>query len=162
MDSHQRKEIGELYIAMYDLLIAYAQSALGSKALAQEAIQETFRIACERPEKLLESENPRGWLVNALKYTIMGIRTKQKAAQRLLEDCQAVIRQDMQATADNIISLDALYGDLTQTEEFKLLSEMVIEGRSHKEMAQSRGISVSACKKRVQRAKEFLRNKIEK
>jgi len=37
---------------------------------------------------------------------------------------------------------------------------MAVNGRSHKEMAESRGISVNACKKRVQRAKEVLRKKI--
>jgi len=34
------------------------------------------------------------------------------------------------------------------------------DGRSHLEMANARGITVSACKKRVQRAKEKLKNKI--
>ena len=42
-------------------------------------------------------------------------------------------------------------------EKFQLLKEMSIEGKSHLEMAQKHDISVAACKKRVQQAKEFLK-----
>ena len=58
------------------------------------------------------------------------------------------------------MSLDITYGPLAQTEEFQLLKEMAVDRKSHLEMAQKRGISVAACKKRVQRAKEFLKKKI--
>ena len=58
------------------------------------------------------------------------------------------------------INLNVLYENVADTEEFKLLAEMAIEGRSHEEMARSRGITISACKKRVQRAKETLQRKI--
>jgi hypothetical protein len=63
--------------------------------------------------------------------------------------------------SEDKIRLNILYEDVVKTEEFLLLSEMAIEGRSHLEMASSRGISVSACKKRIQRAKETLRRKMD-
>ena len=53
-----------------------------------------------------------------------------------------------------------MYGKVAQLEEFQLLKEMAVDGLSHLEMAQKRGISVDACKKRVQRAKKFLQKKI--
>ena len=40
------------------------------------------------------------------------------------------------------------------------IKEMAIDGRSHLEMATARGITVAACKKRVQRAKETLQKKL--
>ena len=49
---------------------------------------------------------------------------------------------------------------MSDLEEFQLLKEMAVDGKSHLEMAQARGISVNACKKRVQRAKEVLQKKI--
>ena len=67
--------------------------------------------------------------------------------------------RELSVTEDSI-NLNILYENVADTEEFKLLSEMVIEGRSHEEMARARGITISACKKRVQRAKETLQRKI--
>ena len=35
-----------------------------------EAVQDTFRVACEREDKLFASDNPEGWLMNVLKNVI--------------------------------------------------------------------------------------------
>jgi len=58
------------------------------------------------------------------------------------------------------LGVEVLYDDIADTEEFKLLKEMAIDGRSYLEMADSRNISIDTCRKRVQRAKETLRKKI--
>jgi len=74
-----------------------------------------------------------------------------------------LVKQQEDGTySEDKLCLQLMYEDLAYTEEFKLLKEMVIDGKSHLEMAKARGITVNACKKRVQRAKEILRRKIEK
>ena len=160
MNEEQRKQIGELYLEMYAMLMAYAQAALAQDSLAEEAVQETFRIACEKVAVLLSSPNPRGWLVNTLKFSISNIKSKRRAAQRLMEEYQEAVQLHTRAFTEDIVPVEMLYEDLSHTEEFQLLTELAIEGKSHKEMAESRGISVSTCKKRVQRAKELFRKKI--
>ncbi len=159
METAQRNRIEELYYEMFDMLMAYARSALESEALAEEAVQETFRVACQRPEQVCGSANPKGWLVQTLKYTICNIRSSQRSARRLLEKYMENRGQEASVSEDRL-KLRVLYEDIANTEEFELLTEMAIEGRSHLEMATRRGISVDACKKRVQRAKEKLRTKI--
>ena len=158
MTLEQRERIERLYLEMYEMLMAYARSSLNNQGLAEEAVQETFRIACQKPEELCGSENPRGWLVLALKNTVKNIRHSQDAAKRLLE--QYLVQMKERSMTEDSVDLRLLYGNVADLEEFKLLSEMAIEGRSHKEMADERGISVAACKKRVQRAKEILQRKI--
>ena len=160
MTVDHKLKIEELYLEMFEKLKIYACCSLNNNALAEEAVQETFRIACQKPEQLCESVNPQGWLVQALKFTINNIKRNQEAAKRLIE--QYVMTQTNAASlSEDQLKLQILYGDVADTEEFKLLVEMAIEGRSHLEMAKSRGISVDACKKRVQRAKEALRKKID-
>ncbi len=66
----QRQAIEKLYMDMYYSLSAYAQSALNDRSLAEEAVQDTFRIACAKADKFLSSPNPKGWLLNTLKYVI--------------------------------------------------------------------------------------------
>jgi RNA polymerase sigma-70 factor (ECF subfamily) len=143
---------------MYDRLFIYARSALDNESLAEEAIQETFRIVCMKPEDLLSSPNPKGWIVNTLKYTIQNMKRSRDKANVLLT--QYLAANSSVAFSEDRISLEVTYENVARSEEFSLIKEMAVDGRSHLEMARSRGISVDACKKRVQRAKEFLRRKI--
>lgn len=64
--------------------------------------------------------------------------------------------------SEDRLNVEILYQNVAGMEEFKLLSEMAIEGLSHKEMAEKRNISVNACKKKVQRAREILQVRIKK
>lgn len=159
MNAEQSREIEELYREMFDKMMIYACCTLDNEALAEEAVQETFRIACQKPEQLCESVNPQGWLVQTLKYTIRNMRSNRATAKRIVEKYLMVQLRDMSFSEDRL-DLHILYENVADTEEFKLLTEMAIDGRSHLEMASSRCISVNACKKRVQRAKEALRKRI--
>ncbi len=159
MDAAQHQYIQELYYEMYDPMLSYARSNLPSEDLAEEAVQEAFRVACQKPEQVCQSPNPRGWLVQTLKFIIRNIKASQDTTARLIERYAQNKGDDLLGSTDTL-ALRTLYGNIVDTEEFRLLVEMAIEGRSHLEMAQKRGISVDACKKRVQRAKEYLRQKI--
>lgn len=158
MTSDQHKRIEVFYLEMYDQLFLYAQNALKNESLAEEAIQETFRIVCTKPEDLLSSPNPKGWIINTLKYTMQNMRRNRDRTNALLNQYLATYTSD--AFSEDRIPLEVTYENVAYSEEFRLIKEMAVEGKSHLEMAQSRGISVAACKKRVQRAKEFLRRKI--
>ncbi len=158
MDIEQSRLIEHLYMEMYDMLMTYARCSLQEEALAEEAVQETFQIACQKPESLQESPNPKGWLVNTLKNTIRNMKHNRANAQRILAQ-YLEIRVDEELYCEDPLSLDTLYGNIADTDEFKLLKEFAIDGRSHLEMAKARGITVAACKKRLQRAKETLRIK---
>lgn len=160
MDVSQRKQIESMYFDMFDNLRVYARSSLKSESLAEEAVQETFSIACQNPEKLLTSDNPRGWLVITLKNTIRNMQRSRMAAQNLLNTYLQIYNHEppaLEQTADPKL----LYENVADTKEFRLLVELAIEGRSHKEMARTRGISLAACKKRVERAKKILQKNIE-
>lgn len=159
MTAEQNKLIEQLYLELFDRMMAYARSSLQSESQAEEAVQETFRIACMKPDELYASRNPQGWLLNTLKFTIQNRKRCNENTNRLLTDYIASQSREI-AVSEDKIRLEVLYGNIAELEEFKLLQEMAMDGRSHLEMAQTRGISLSACKKRVQRAKETLRKKI--
>ena len=159
MTVEQKDFIELLYLELYERLRIYACTALENEALAEEAVQETFRTACMKPEALWTSPNPHGWLYQTLKNTIRNIRKTRANAQRLLVEYTAMHGGEV-AYSEDQVRLEMIYGELSCSEEFRLLKEFAVDGRSHLEMAEKRGISVEACKKRVQRAKEFLRKKI--
>lgn len=158
MEERYRKQIEDLYRKMYSLLFEYARSALPNDSLAEEAVQDTFRVACQKPEALWESPNPEGWLVKTLKNVIYNTVSSRTMTVRLLKDYIHLRLNEISASED-LEEIETQYGDIAESEELKLLKEMALEGKSYLEMAQERGISVVACRKRMQRAREFLRKK---
>ena len=158
MDIEQRKLIEQLFLEMYEKLLTYARCSLPEASMAEEAVQETFQIACQKPDSLQKSPNPQGWLVNTLKNTIRNIKHNRANAERIL--AQYLHVPDDRTFSEDELNLGALYEDIVDTEEFKILKEYAIDGKSHLEMATARGITINACKKRLQRAKEKLRIKI--
>ena len=154
MNAEQSAQIEMLYLQMFDGMMAYARSSL-----PEEAVQETFRIACQKAEALCNSPNPKGWLVKTLKFTIQNIKRSRESMRLLLAEYLAAQAQQA-AFSEDKIRLEVLYGNIADQEEFQLLKEMAVEEKSHLEMARIRGISISACKKRVQRAKKVLQRKL--
>lgn len=161
MDARCRREIEKMYTKMFRMMAEYARSSLQDPSLAEEAVQETFRIACQKPWELLTSSNPEGWLVNTLKYVITNIKREIAESKELLDDYASQRIEEIAASGDHI-GVEILYADIAKSEEFVLLKELALDGKSHLELARDRGISVAASRKRVQRAKEILKKKIKK
>lgn len=159
MNPEYGEQIEQLYLEMYDMLLSYARCSFEEKSLAEEAVQETFQIACQKPDQLCGSVNPKGWLVNTLKFTIRNMKRSREHARQILST-YLIAQNEHVAYSEDDLPLRLMYEDVANSEEFKLIKEMAIDGKSHLEMAKARGISVNACKKRVQRAKETLRRRI--
>ena len=56
--------------------------------------------------------------------------------------------------------VDLLYGDLAAQADFQLLKRVVLDGCTMLEAAEEQGITVEACKKRVQRIRAYLKQKL--
>ena len=143
MEERYWKQIEDLYRSTYNLMFEYARSALSNDSLAEEAVQEAFRIACQKPEALWNSPCPEGWLVKTLKNVINNTLRSQAKAARLLKDYIHSCQNELSVSED-LEEIEILYGDIGESEELKLLKEMALEGKSYLEMAQARGISVEA------------------
>lgn len=155
MTDGQSKQIEQLYHELFKPLTAYALSVLRSRALAEEAVQEVFRIACTKPASLCESPNPRGWLLVTLKNVLKNVVRSMASANRLTE----TVRQQTRTADTDPVNIRLLYGPLADTDEFRLM-EGVAAGKTMLELAREQGITVEACKKRVQRAREYLKKRI--
>ncbi len=159
MKARYKLEIERLYLQLYPLLFEYARSSLSSDSLAEEAVQDTFRIACQKPEAMINSPNPEGWIMNTLKNVLKNTIRNQNISRRILLDYFASNINDITVTNDRV-GLEILYEDVADLEEFKMVKAMALEGKSYLEMSQELGISMAACRKRMQRARETLRKKI--
>ena len=161
LNREEEKYIEQLYREMYTCLFFYAKNAQGNKSLAEEAVQDTFRIACIKPESLMRSKNPRGWLINTLKNVIRNRRRTEARLNNLLLAAMSACEPQSKATVA-AAEFHAAYADALGKDDFQLLINIVIRRYTMLEVAEELGITVEACKKRVQHAKKRLQKIIEK
>ncbi len=152
-----QSDLEQMYQEMYPTLYAYALRILKDHALAEEAIQDTFCIACAKREQALSNPKPRGWLMLTLKHVMQNMLRAQRKVQRLLF---LTAGEEQPAEAPELLDVDVLFGDVSDSEDFRLLKRIALDQCTIVELAQDLGISVEACKKRVQRARKRLQKKL--
>lgn len=157
----ERQELFEtLYLEMYHKLVGYAARGLeGNLDLAEEAVQDTFRIFWVKYDQAAASPNVRGWIMNTLKGEILNIRRTRARMANLVAQLSAA--PQVEAVVRDEHKLDVEYGDLREDPDYQLLCEFALEQRTVKELAQSRGVTIPACKKRLERARKRLKKYFE-
>jgi len=159
LDEKHIEFIEQLYVDMYDTLSAYAQSVLDDRSLAEEAVQDTFRIACAKSADLFACPNPKGWLINTMKYVI---KNSVRSRSRLGSILMSLIAFDESAAGGSQAeeTVDTEYADLIGDEDYALLKKIVFEKYTMLEAAEELGLTPDACKKRIQRAKKRFRDRL--
>lgn len=154
----QGRQISRLYKEMYQSLYSYAYSNLRDRELSEELVQETFRIACDKPSELLSSVNPHGWLMNVLKNVMRNDRRKRATLAKYIAQAEAA-EIDRIGEPDRGGNINLLYSGVVSEADFRLLKRIAVDRYTVLEAAEELGIGVETCKKRVQRAREkFLKN----
>ncbi len=149
--------VEKLYKEMYSALHAYALRVLEDDALAQEAVQDAFCIACARREQFLSSPNPQGWIMLTLKHVMQNMLRTQTKLKKLLSLEEGT---DLPTDSPELVSVDLLFNDISGSEDFQLLKRIALDRCTILELAEELGVSVEACKKRVQRARKRLQKKL--
>ena len=161
MKPEERELIDRLYFEMFESLVGYANSYLNDLHRAEELTQEVFISAVQKPQALLDSPNPKGWLYKAMWNMVQNNNRVTMRQMKLIADFLTLNGREITVSIDQP-DLKIKYGALADTEEFKLIYDMAVLGKTHEEMAVERSITVVNCKKRVERAKKFLRRKLSK
>lgn len=150
----QSKIVGNMYDEMFPVMLSYARRQLNSPELAEEAVQETFRIACEKPGELLKCSTPKGWLMESLKRVISNMR-RGIATARMVE---INLSDDMPEPGKSDDYFDIEYSD---QKNFNLI-HLIAKGKmSMVDAAKELKITPEDARKRMQRYREdfFGKNK---
>lgn len=142
----------KLYLENYSDMASFAARFFQNRDLAQDMVQETFLVAQVKIDQLRQSPSPRGWLFNTLKNVIGNTYKQQKRLRDMvpLEDCNAA--------EDFALPVEDQFGGLISQEELQILIWVYCEGWPYQEVARRLGISLDACKKRIQRARRRLKS----
>lgn len=161
MTAEQNQFLSERYHEKRKFLLEYAQSSLHNYALSEEAVQQTFEIACRKIDDFCNSPNPDGWLTKTLTFVVRNIESRQRSERRVIAMSDDY-RPDLVPAPEVPLPLRVTYGSLVDTPQFRLLYEAEVLGHTLAEIAKELGISEPACKKRAERARIFLQKKLRK
>lgn len=148
--------LNQLILDNYKDLERFAAKQLKDRDSAKDAVQTTFLVAQKKINDLIASPSPRGWLFNTLKNIIGNMMKQQK---RFLEVLIPIA--DCNETDEIRFSIEAKYRGMVDDESLQILIWIYCDDCTYKEVADRLGIELSACKKRVQRAKEKLKYALE-
>ena len=150
--------IRDIYQSEYRNMFHYAYNILDDKNLAETAVQETFVVALRKYAQFLDSDSPAGWVYNALKYTIKHMcRERQYLLLHNISMSEAEVQVKMKQDRYDLES-----DETDASPNMDLLIEHYLQGFSIKEIAAKHGLSVGACKMRMNRARATLAKKFEK
>lgn len=159
LDQYILDFIESLYRKKAPLLYHYARTLFNNSSLAEEAVQETFIVACINFEKLQKSPNPEGWIMNTHKNVCRNI---QKTRNYYLKKMLSLDETIHPSSYESSFNIENDLEDFVTSEEFLILKKIILDGYSHKDLATELGISIDACKKRFQRAKQHFRKNFQK
>ena len=159
MTAEQDKFFTAIYLDRRKSLLEYAESNLHNHALAEEAVQQAFEIACRKIEDFQSSPNPQGWIFNAVRFVVFNMASRQRTERRVIAPVDEY-RPDLVAAPADPLPLRVRFGELVDSPQFRIVYEMEIVGRTLAEIAIDLGISEAACKKRAERARKYLQKKL--
>lgn len=155
--NRKEKYIEQMYMANYDDMLRFASTVLNNRDLAQDVVQESFLIAQARADKFMTSPEPRGWLFNVMKNVIGNVYKQQKKLMSM--------KQSLTETRDHgelELGFSTKYKGMISDEELQMLIWVYCYGCSYAEVAERLGITLSACKKRIQRARRRFEEALNK
>ena len=152
MNDERNAFLERLVIEMHDLLVKYATLKLGDHNSAHDAVQETYLAAQKNISKLMDSKNPQGWLIEALKFKVMHEKRAKAKFMLLMQR----IALDITTSTPHKTAYENEVSEFLMKDEYEVLRSLYIDGYSIKEIAAKLGITHEACKKRIQTAKRKL------
>lgn len=160
MRADQDTILEKLYRSYFRHLVVHAYRFLGNWDDANFAAQEAFHVACEKIDQLADSENQIGWLKNTVRNVCHHMIRERNRQALLFSSLDELTDAEMPVTSDDIDaqSMDILE-ELVSKDEIGLLKKIILDGIPYSQAAAELGCNVWACRKRVQRSIDKIRQK---
>ena len=157
MDEIANRFIAEIYHTYYRKLYILAYSILGKQAEAEVAVQETFVVACQQPEKLMHSENPVGWMKSTVRHRALHILEDQKRTASLFMSLEVLNHNKaLSYSVSNDSELAQFCQRVVTEDEFTFFLRIATGLSTFLEEARRQNIKLTTCYKRFERIREKL------
>jgi len=154
----------QIYEKYYGTMLYIADNILHDRALAEDAVSESFIKLTPHLEKFqdISGHQTRGYIVKVVKTVSYDIYNKRVRRDEIEEDFSAAdknvdILTDL-VSQENYDSIKKIIHSLPDRLKDVLL--LCASGYSHDEIAKALNITVSNSKKRLSRARELVKKKL--
>ena len=130
---------------------------LSTSGCAEDVVQEAFYLICERPDDIMNSESPVGWVYRALNYKIRETLRRERKWNKYRIN-MIFPSERISDPTEEVMNLEAFIGK----EDCRLLEKLYLEGYTYQEVSDELGIKKSTLGMRVNRIKERCIEKFEK
>lgn len=153
----------ERLVAHRHEFLAFLERRLGSRALAEDLLQDAFARSLERAGQLQNQESAVAWFYRVLRNAITDYRRRSGARERKLD--QLAHELDQPNEPETLAAVCQCVSGLTanlKPEYAAALQAVEVEGQAVKDFAASAGISPNNAAVRVFRAREALKQQVER
>ena len=161
LTAEEQELFRNLYKIHYQALCEYAYRMGIGQDVAEDCVQDAFVMAIRHIEDIKKSNNPRWYLIQALKYVVGYQLRSMRYAVKLQKNLQTSLDQHNNESLANQLQPETLYRGAISNEELDLLIRFYLKGLSQKELAGEMAISENAVQQRIKRAKQHLRSALE-
>lgn len=142
----------------YAKIRTWAYRHLGDYEQAEDIAQETFLILVLRIDVAMKHPSPRAWLYKVAQNLIGHALRDRKKQLAHIEDIDIAL---CSAPKEVDLGIIEIFPSTFKEMDKRILIMHYVEKRSVKEIADAFGISVSACKMRLFRLRQELKNTLE-
>ena len=150
-------------VANHRAFLGFLERRVGSRAVAEDILQEAFARGLDRIETLRSEESAVAWFYRALRNAVIDYHRRRKSATRVLDAFEAEVERAEEPAADVAEAVCQCVSRLAATlkpEYAEALRRIEVDGLAVKSFAEETGISNSNAAVRVFRAREALRRQV--
>ncbi len=157
MSPEQAAFIDELYHENFHRLALYAFRLTGDWTKSEVAVQEAFCVALGKLDEVMASDVPLRWMKATVKNVARNMKKHESYQKALFLSLEELGLPAAGPDALGDMGTWELCEQIAGKENFQLFKHIVLDGASYLEAAKELEIGVWACRKRVQRTTEALR-----
>jgi RNA polymerase sigma-70 factor (ECF subfamily) len=155
-------EVAAIFVANHREFLAFLERRVGSKAIAEDILQEAFVRGMGRV-RTDDKDSVVGWFYRTLKNAAIDYHRRHKTASKALDAFAAETDEKVEADAELHTAVCQCVGRLAETLKpayAEALKRIEVDGLAVKDYAEEAGISPSNAAVRVFRARKALRGQV--
>ena len=160
-DNAVTPQVLDQLVANHRAFLRYVERRVGSRAIAEEIVQDAFVRSLDRGDEIRDSVV--GWFYRVLRNAVIDHQRRQGVADRRLEQFAAELESGGEATGELARIACGCIVQLAETlkpEYADALRRIEVDGVAVKDYADANGISASNAGVRIFRAREALRRQV--
>jgi len=156
-------DLVERLVANRHAFLGFLQRRVGSRALAEDILQDAFARSLSKTEQLRDEESAVAWFYRILRNAVTDYQRRTGAASRQLEQLARELGEPGEPEIEAAVC--RCVNGLTATlkpEYAAALQAVEVEGKAVKDFASAAGISANNAAVRVLRARKALKQQVKR